>query len=195
MMKQKREFRSDKYQWIILEVPIDMASISETVDLDNQLHSVKYSTRFSELNDQAFARILEIAEKVLTPRQHTVMTMYLEGMTQTEIANKLGCNQSSITKTLNGNCDYKNANGTKTYGGSKKKLKKYVLQDNIMKQIMAEMRVCDDLLWKMRNPNPDTVYCQPVRHVNSNIYYLISSLFHNDDEYLAWITSGSPSNT
>lgn len=195
MMNDKKGMRSDKYQWIILEVPIDMFAISETVDLDGQLHNLKYSPRFLELNDQAFSRIYEIAKQVLTPRQFVIINMFMKGMTQMEIAKQLGCNQSSITKSLNGNADYKNNNGKKHYGGTNKKMKKYILQDPVLKQIMGEMRVCDDMLWKIRNPNPDKIYCPVTIHANYNIYYMISSLFHNDDEYLAWITSGSPSNT
>jgi predicted transcriptional regulator len=54
-----------------------------------------------------------------------------------EIAKMLNVNQSSITKSLNGNVDYKN--GKRIYGGAKKKLNKITEKDDKIKEILAKM--------------------------------------------------------
>ncbi len=63
-----------------------------------------------------------IVNTQLTSRQREVITLVCDGYTQTEIAKKLKVNQSSITKSINGNCDYKNKK--RVYGGAKRKMKK-----------------------------------------------------------------------
>ena len=62
-----------------------------------------------------------------------------------EIAKKLKVNQSSITKSLNGNVDYKN--GKKIYGGSKKKILKIIESDEKIKQILDKMQEIRAAKW------------------------------------------------
>lgn len=57
----------------------------------------------------------------LTPHQKKVLKMWERGLTQQEIAKKLGCHQTAIQKALNGNFDY---NAGKKFGGIFKKLAK-----------------------------------------------------------------------
>ena len=49
----------------------------------------------------------------------------------------LNVNQSSITKSLNGNVDYKN--GKKIYGGARKKIRKIIENDDKIKDILQKM--------------------------------------------------------
>jgi len=59
-----------------------------------------------------------------------------------EIAKMLDVNQSSITKSLNGNVDYKN--GKKIYGGAKKKLNKIIQNDIKIKDILKRIQELRD---------------------------------------------------
>jgi predicted transcriptional regulator len=62
-----------------------------------------------------------------------------------EIAKMLNVNQSSITKSLNGNVDYKN--GKKIYGGARKKIKKIVENDEKIKEILSKMHELRENKW------------------------------------------------
>jgi len=72
-------------------------------------------------------RALDLFEANATPRQLQVYTLYNDGYTQVEISVIMGCNQSSIAKSLNGNVDYQK--GKRVYGGSWMKVKKLVDAD------------------------------------------------------------------
>lgn len=90
------------------------------------------------LKDQLREEFWIMAKEHCTERQWQVLTMYCEGMTQMEIAKALDVNQSSVTKSLNGNTDYKN--GSKTYGGLIKKLKKVVETHEKIQCILKQMQ-------------------------------------------------------
>ena len=60
-----------------------------------------------------------------------------DGYTQHEIANALGVNQSSVTKSISGNIDYKN--GGVAYGGSIKKLRKLIKNDPKIQEILKRI--------------------------------------------------------
>ena len=68
--------------------------------------------------------------------------MAASGKTQMEIAKALGVNQSSITKCINGNVDYKNKDNKgkpTTYGGVRLKLQKIVKEDKKVTEILAKI--------------------------------------------------------
>lgn len=137
----KRGHRSDSYQWTIQEIPVSydiLATYSNGQGYQGALNPFKYDERLFELEDRLKAKTRSIMNECLTERQKRIVFLYYDGYTQSEIAEMLGCNQSSITKSLNGNRDYKN--GTKIYGGTTKKLKKLFDADPEIKQILNEMR-------------------------------------------------------
>jgi len=78
-----------------------------------------------------------LAKENLTERQFQVIELLAKGFTQIEIAKQLNVNQSSITKSVNGNCDYRN--GKKIYGGAKKKLRRLADQDSQIQEIIAQI--------------------------------------------------------
>jgi hypothetical protein len=62
-----------------------------------------------------------------------------------EIAKMLNVNQSSITKSLNGNVDYKN--GKRIYGGAKKKINKIIQSDDKIISILQKMEELRNEKW------------------------------------------------
>lgn len=146
-MKNKRKNRSDTYQHIILEsvFPNEMLeSFSNDESLYNRLNPYAYDERVVELEDQLKEEFWRIVAQ-LTPRQQEVIRLYASGKTQMEIAKKLNVNQSSITKSINGNVDYKN--GKKCYGGAKKKLQKLAESDNKIKELLIQINELRELKW------------------------------------------------
>ena len=86
-----------------------------------------------------------IVDTLLTDRQKQVIRLYADGYTQMEIAKQLNVNQSSITKSMHGNVDYSN-NG-RIYGGSHKKLKKIIEEDEKIKEILRKISELRDENW------------------------------------------------
>lgn len=134
--------RSDKYQHLILEslcAPDVLTEFADSRGIYALLNYSDYNEELYELKDKLKAAYWRIIRTKLTKRQSEVIELYADGYTQTEIAKKLGVNQSSITKSIHGNCDYKS--GKRVYGGAKKKLKKFAAQDPEVQEILQ--RICD----------------------------------------------------
>ncbi len=128
-----RPNRSDRYQYLLVETVCTdefMAHFDNSYSLEHRLNPYDYDEQVLELQDQLIKRIMKMLPEVLTERQYQVLTLSMEGFTQMEIAAKLGVNQSSITKSLNGNVDYqRDPNGNVAYGGLWKKLRKACAND------------------------------------------------------------------
>lgn len=139
----KRDFatcRSNGYQWIIQEVPEAPDILTEYSDnkgLTGKLNNSTYCEELYELEDRLRVAQWRIIDSALTPRQRQVLKLYSDGYTQMDIAKMLKVNQSSITKSINGNCDYRN--GKKIYGGAKKKLKRAAAKDPEIQEILKRM--------------------------------------------------------
>lgn len=139
-MINKRSNRSDKYQWVLLETVCSnemMEAFCNEDSIHSRLNPFKYNEDLIELEDQLKVEFWRIVDTLLTPRQKEVIRLYADGYTQMEIAKMLNVNQSSITKSLNGNVDYKN--GKKIYGGARKKIKKIIENDEKIKEILGKM--------------------------------------------------------
>ena len=133
--------RSDRYQWVLVEAPCSPSMLTEVADSEGigaHLNPFGYNEEELDLKEQLRAAFWRIVNTKLTSRQKQVITLYCDGYTQTEIAKKLNVNQSSITKSINGNCDYRN--GKKVYGGAKRKLQKIAEQDEEIQNILERMR-------------------------------------------------------
>lgn len=144
----KRKNRSDHYQHLILETVCSnemMESFCNEESIYNRLNPFGYSEDVLELEDQLKEEFWRVVETLLTERQRNVIRLYADGYTQMEIAKKLKVNQSSITKSLNGNVDYKN--GKRVYGGSKKKINKIIELDSKIKEILNKIRELRDERW------------------------------------------------
>jgi len=145
----KRKNRSDSYQWVLLETVCSndmMEAFCNEDSIYNRLTGgFVYDERMLELEDRLKKEFWRVVDTLLTPRQREVIRLYADGYTQMEIAKMLNVNQSSITKSLNGNVDYKN--GKRVYGGAKKKIKKILEHDDVIKGILDEMDALRDEKW------------------------------------------------
>lgn len=144
----KRQNRSDRYQWVLLETVCSndmMEAFSNDDSIYNRLNPYEYNEVLIELEDQLKKEFWRVVDTLLTPRQREVIRLYADGYTQMEIAKMLNVNQSSITKSLNGNVDYKN--GKKIYGGARKKIRKIIENDEKIKEILNRMREVRDEKW------------------------------------------------
>jgi len=144
----KRQNRSDRYQWVLLETVCSnemMETFCNEDSIYNRLNPFEYNENLIELEDQLKKEFWRVVDTLLTPRQREVIRLYADGYTQMEIAKMLNVNQSSITKSLNGNVDYKN--GKKIYGGARKKIRKIIENDEKIKEILAKMSEVRETKW------------------------------------------------
>lgn len=142
-MVDRTKNRSDKYQNFFNELLFSndmMAEFSEnsgSVAYFNEEERMELKEELLDLKEQLKIEFWRLVDAALTDRQKQVIKLYAEGYTQTEIAKMLDVNQSSITKSLNGNCDYRN--GRKVYGGARKKLQRLVSKDTKIQKILNRM--------------------------------------------------------
>jgi len=130
--------RSDRYQNMFNEISYSqemLADFAIEAGLTAKLNS--YNEALLELKSQLRRELWRLVDTALTPRQRQVIRLYAQGYTQTEIAKMLNVNQSSITKSINGNCDYRN--GKKVYGGARKKLRKLAEKDQKIQGLIKKM--------------------------------------------------------
>jgi len=136
----KKTNRSNGYQHLFAEQPYSnemMAEFSEAQGLVEN-YSPEDREQLLVLREELRLAFWRLAKDNLTARQYQVIELLAQGFTQIEIAKKLGVNQSSITKSVNGNCDYRNQK-RKVYGGVKKRMKKLATQDLEIQEIMQRM--------------------------------------------------------
>lgn len=148
MANEKRKNRSDKYQYVLLETVCSnemMETFCNDDSISNRLNPYQYSEELLDLEDELKVEFWRIVDTLLTPRQRQVIRLCADGYTQMEIAKMLNVNQSSITKSLNGNVDYKKSKVS--YGGSSKKISKIVENDEKIKDILARMRAVREEKW------------------------------------------------
>jgi DNA-binding CsgD family transcriptional regulator len=144
----KRQNRSDRYQWILLETVCSndmMEAFSNDDSISSRLNPFQYNEDLMDLEDQLKVEFWRVVDTLLTDRQREVIRLYADGYTQMEIAKMLNVNQSSITKSLNGNVDYKN--GKRVYGGARKKIRKIIENDEKIKEILQKIAEVREDKW------------------------------------------------
>ena len=137
-MVDRTKNRSDSYQYLLVESPCSPEMLAEFADAESMagLYS-EHNEELLDLKEQLRKEFWRLVNNELTDRQKEVITLYAQGYTQIEIAKKLNVNQSSITKSINGNCDYRN--GRKVYGGASKKLRKLAEKDERIQTILKRI--------------------------------------------------------
>lgn len=131
--------KSDPIQFKYREVSLEPSLLGNFCESDG-LYSIDYqkTDELLDLVDELNDRIRDIIENQLTERQREVMgLLYYDGLTQTEVALKLGLCQPTVHKTVSGNLDYKN--GGKRYGGAIKKIQKLCLDDERIQFILQRV--------------------------------------------------------
>lgn len=150
MEREPRKTRSSAYQNLFCETscPNEMLeSFSNEESVYKRLNPFSYNDDIAELEEMLRKEFWRIVDTQLTERQKIVLKLAAQGSTQMEIAKILNVNQSSITKSLNGNvdyskCDKKNSDNNKnkvSYGGSKKRLRKLLSEDKKIQEILLKI--------------------------------------------------------
>lgn len=156
MGSEKISNRSAAYQHLYTEILVSsdmMEGYSNDESVYKRLNPHEYNEKISELEEELRVEFWRVVEECLTPRQKEVLILTtVEHLTQMECAKILGVNQSSITKSLNGNVDYskKGKDGSKKrtiYGGSLKKIRKAVEDDETIKEILYKISELREESW------------------------------------------------
>lgn len=135
----RKSNRSNGYQHLFAEQPYSnemMAEFSEAQGLSEN-YTPEDKEKLLDLRVDLKKEFWQLAKRNLTERQFQVIELLAKGYTQIEIAKQLHVNQSSITKSVNGNCDYRN--GKRVYGGAKKKLRRLADKDPQIQEIIAQI--------------------------------------------------------
>jgi DNA-binding CsgD family transcriptional regulator len=147
---QRRDNRSSRYQYLFLESSCP-TEILETFSAEDSIYKrldpFDYNDRVLDLEEELRVEFWRLVNSSLTERQRSVIELYVKGLTQCEIARCLDVNQSSITKSLNGNVDYKNSDGKVSYGGSLRKLRSLVEEDEKIKEILQKISDIRNETW------------------------------------------------
>jgi DNA-binding CsgD family transcriptional regulator len=135
----RKSNRSNGYQHLFAEQPYSNEMMAEFSEAQGLVENYKPEDRekLLDLREDLRQQFWRLAKENLTERQFQVIELLAKGYTQIEIAKQLNVNQSSITKSVNGNCDYRN--GKKVYGGCKKKLRRVAAKDPKILDIIAQM--------------------------------------------------------
>ena len=149
--EKQYDSRSQKYQYLYTEFSYDPIILKEFIEV-NMVGEGRYSEKFYELENLLISIVLWKMKLILTENQYKIISLvFFEGKTQAEAAEVMKNNQSSITKSLMGNVTfnlkvkdkntYMSKHGAicKRYGGSLKKLRKALLEDEEVLDILAEM--------------------------------------------------------
>jgi len=113
-----------------------MTEFADSQGMDSR-NKDEYNEELLNLKEDLAKAFWRLVDTQLTTRQSEVIHLYAEGKTQTEIAKILNVNQSSITKSINGNCDYRN--GKRVYGGARKKIQKLAASDKEIIEILERI--------------------------------------------------------
>lgn len=89
-----------------------------------------------ELEEELENQFWYMVKTVCTPNQQQVVNLTYQGLTQEEIAKRLGINQSSVVKCLTGNLTYPDRI---RHGGVANKLTHYIKNSSYIQYVMQEL--------------------------------------------------------
>lgn len=135
----RKSNRSSGYQHLFTEQLYSNEMMAEFSEAQGLVENYNPEDRelLLDLREELRLEFWRLAKDTLTERQFQVIELLAKGYTQIEIAKQLNVNQSSITKSVNGNCDYRN--GRKVYGGAKKKLRRLADKDPEIQAIITQI--------------------------------------------------------
>lgn len=131
--------RSNGYQHLFAEQSYSHEMLSDFAESQgmNENYSPEDHELLLDLHEQLTEEFWKLVNEQLTPRQAQVLKLLAMGYTQIEIAKQLNVNQSSITKSVNGNCDYRN--GRRVYGGGKKRIRTLVKEHPVFQELFKKI--------------------------------------------------------
>ena len=131
--------RTNSMQHLFAEISTDPKILGDISVYEAQfLLTEQEKDYLLQLDSKLGIMIGEMLEQHLTSLQLEVLKLYVSGLTQQEIANMKGRNQSSINKCLVGNISYLPGK-KKSYGGIKNKCTKLIKNTHTLKPIMNEI--------------------------------------------------------
>ena len=114
------------------EIPTDDAVLASIIDSQQSEQTNEYE---EEIKQDIVDRILHQCETLLTPHQLTILKMWMQGKTQSAIADELGIQQTSVNKAIHGIVTY-DADGNKIqFGGFLKKIRLWAEKDPVIKEM------------------------------------------------------------
>lgn len=114
--------RSTAYQHKILELHVDQ-KFFDLRNNDEGLYDSRSDENKTNLKEELRLEIRRLIGSYCTPTQKKVYELICDGYNQTETGKIMNMQQTSVTKCLHGNVNYKN--NTK-YGGIIKKMRKLI---------------------------------------------------------------------
>lgn len=140
---ERRPVLSDRYQEVFYEIGYDTAQLIQFTN-DDALHTNEYDEKLLDIKELIRLEFWILAEKICTSLQLKVLQGISNGRTQKELAESLGCNQSSIQKCLNGNTQYYNGKDQK-FGGVIKKLKRHIANSIIFNELFNKIEELNNI--------------------------------------------------
>lgn len=149
--ENRRNPRSNSYQFLLNEISVApdlLDSFSSQDNLYKRLSPFDYSETILDLEEQLRQAFWRLIKENLNEKQQRIVKILSEGATQTECAEEIGLNQSSIAKFLSGSVELDAQTGTaKTYGGIKKKLRAAMENDQPIKDLLQKISDLRDDTW------------------------------------------------
>ena len=137
-MTRIRESRSAKYQYIFNELQVDEVSMLNYFNEDGLHYNGEYNEIIMDLQEDYNKRLWVLLRENLTENQLICTEALAEGLTQDELAKKLGLNQSSINKTMWGNVVYGDGEPVH-YGGVRRKMQAIAKDDEELMRIKLKI--------------------------------------------------------
>lgn len=143
-MEEKRPTRSQRYQNMFNERIISEAQWHM---FNYEKESEEVVIRRHEIIDELMDLIIKNIKNIISLNQRLIFNMYyFDNMTQKDIGDTLGVNQSSIIKSLLGNTEYKPGIKIKR-GGSLRKLKRKLLKIERVSELLQELSELNDPIY------------------------------------------------
>jgi predicted DNA-binding protein YlxM (UPF0122 family) len=159
-MPDRTTNRSNAYQPNLLEISVNpniLGDLSSAQGMTFKMQPFDYNEQLLDLKEELKKRMWEIIEKGVTKRQIEVLKLYIQGYTQSECAQLLNINQTSIHKILQGNLDYRSKNdennrayrlkkNKRRYGGVIKKIRRLCKEDPTIQRILNDIaEICESM--------------------------------------------------
>jgi len=119
------------------EIPTDAAVLASIIDSQQCTQTNEYE---EEIKQDIVDRILHECETLLTEHQLAVLKMWMQGKTQSAIADELGIQQTSVNKAIHGVVTYDEKGNKVVFGGFLKKIRLWAEKDPVIKEMFTALQ-------------------------------------------------------